>query len=123
MVVVQLEAEVAVAEVMAGNKSKENDMNLEQKIYKALILLDKGKEASAIQCLKECIAQGEEDMLACARAHAILGHVYYELEQYTDAIHDLQYLIEHKEMLVQQYEDALDEEFATAQELLQEMCR
>lgn len=123
MVVVQLEAEVAVAEVMAGNESKENDMNLEQKIYKALILLDKGKEAPAIQCLKECIAQGEEDMLACARAHAILGHVYYELEQYTDAIHDLQYLIEHKEMLVQQYEDALDEEFATAQELLQEMCR
>lgn len=121
--VVQLEEEAAVAEVMAGNKSKENDMNLEQKIYKALILLDKGKEAPAIQCLKECIAQGEEDMLTCARAHAILGHVYYELEQYTDAIHDLQYLIEHKEMLVQQYEDALDEEFATAQELLQEMCR
>lgn len=96
-------------------------MNLEQKIYKALILLDKGKEDAAITCLKECIANGEEDMLACARAHAILGHVYYELEQYADAINDLQYLIVHKEMLMQQYADALDEELESAQELLQEM--
>lgn len=98
-------------------------MNVKQNIYKALILLDKGKEALAIHCLKECIVHGEEDMLACARAHAILGHVYYELEQYADATSNLQYLMEHKEMLVRQYEDALDEEFATAQELLQEMRR
>lgn len=93
-------------------------MNIDQKIYKALILLDKGKEEDAITCLKECIELAQDNMLACARAHAILGHVYYELEQFLPAKQHLMYLMEHQDTLETLYDDALAEEIETAKELL-----
>lgn len=96
-------------------------MNFDQQIYKAMILMDKGRENDAITCLKNCIEQAGENMLACARAHGVLGEVYCELEDYASAKEHFEYLVEHQNTLETLYDDALSEEIENAKKNLQNM--
>lgn len=101
------------------NKSRQ-----EQKIQKALLLLDSGREEEAVHLLKRFLQDASLDeageLLSAVRSAAILGDYYYQISDKKEAHYWMSYVIA-LSTKNEELEDVAGYEISSAKSVLEEL--